>query len=142
MVRARVSSSAYPMHLSYASIYTAWKGMESSIRERLSRVWIDERRRLAGTRALAKTTKRTPTRKQGSKPLSTEEYWKDIRALTEMVKAEETAEPSPADPAYQLVERTHNLRHEKRRSNEQYTTLKEYLTAFPFMTSWRLVCYS
>lgn len=108
--------------------------MTRSVIHRVQKVYATERRRLSGTRTIARP-KVPSTRAEEA----AEELEKDMQALEAEAKSRECGEPSKDDTAYQLIERTFKRRHGAQR-RQPADTLEAYFELYPFMSSWRMVC--
>lgn len=113
--------------------------MQAAVFRRLSKIWIDERRRLSGARKSKPTTPRRPKAQPPPDDDAEQQYRDDLAALDKHAESEECAAVTTTDPAYVLIERTFDIRHAQTRENK-WATLKEYFEEFPFMTAWRMVC--
>lgn len=119
--------------------YVGWTEpiMVKSIIHRVQKVFAEERRRVSGSRTIKRKAPKAPP---GDMSGGTKESLaKDLKALEELAKAQECAQPDQADPAFALIERTWARRHKSIR-NLPRSTLESYFEEFPFMSSWRMVC--
>lgn len=107
--------------------------MIRSITARVRKVWAEERRKHMGTRIIQP---KKPKRAEPPETWDDDEHQADLDALNECVAAAESAAPSKDDPAFALVERTWRRRHSQLHT---WKTLKAYLEANPYMSSWRMV---
>lgn len=92
---------------------------------------------MAGTRKLKPSTPAAKVRRCNAD--SDAEYEANIAKLDELVKAEEAAEPSMADPAFELIELTWKQRHDIGNSPGGHGKLAKYFKRYPFMSAWRMV---
>ena len=126
-------------------VHVAWLGDTNfaMLRHRICKTWTTERRRVKKvreTREAVLKQQRLEAKKRAKEDelqAKEQEYQLDIQQLKDNVEACFAQAPDPSDPSLRLIQRTWERRQADLLS---ITTAAAYFAAFPYMSSWRMVC--